>query len=221
MLNILIDPSWPKGARMGFLEARHLPALATHPKLEAERLRLELDLRGRHAGQDRGALNGLPAMAVFAAYFKAFGQTYHVLRQLESVALKGRPIASRQCAVTALFMAELQHGIVAAGHDLDRLAAPLVLGAAQGFEAIHGFDGQPRTLPKGDLHLRHGRGILSSLLRGPDRDTPIEAGTRNVLYTLYAPAGIPAGLLETQLQDLARYLRCFAPEAGLETLILP
>jgi DNA/RNA-binding domain of Phe-tRNA-synthetase-like protein len=221
MIEIRIDPSWPQGARMGLLEARGLPPLASHPALEARRALLEDQLRETYAGRDRQALKALPVMAVFAAHFKPHGQTYHVLRQLESVALKARPIPSQLCAVTALFMAELAHGLVAAGHDLDRLAPPLTLARSQGGESYRGFGDRAITLPAGDLTLRHRDGILSSVLQGPDGATPIGPETRDVLYTHYAPAGIDPAVLQAQLDDLAGHLRSYAPEAALETRIIP
>ena len=67
----------------------------------------------------------------------------------------------------------------------------------------------------------HARGLLSSVLQGPDRDTPIGADARNVLCTIYAPRGVPEGALEAQLADLAGYFKLFAPDGQLETLILP
>lgn len=221
MLPIRIDSSWPPGARMGFLEARGLPALASHPVLEARRSQLELELRRRHAGQDRLALRELPAMRAYAAHYRPFGQTFHVLGQLESVALKGRPIPSRLCAVTALFMVELDHGLLAAGHDLDLLAGPLGMSASRGGEQYVALGGRPVSLPAGDLILRHGGGILSSVLQGPDQATPIGAATRNVLFTFYGPPGLPGGLLAAGLAGLAGLLGQFAPEAALEQCIFP
>ena len=221
MIPIELDPSWPEGARMGFLEARGLPGLATHPALEEARRAVEARLRRAHAGADRATLKELPVMRVFAAHFKPSGQTYHMLRQLESVALKGRDIPSRICAVTALFMAELEHGIVAAGHDLDRLVPPLRMAASRAGESYLGLGGEAHTVPAGDLVLRHGGGILSSVLRGPDGATAIQPGTRAALYTLYAPAGIAADALAAQLRDLEAYLRLHAPDAALEARVLP
>jgi len=224
MLPILVDSRWtPRfpGARMGLLEAHGLVPLATHPSLETLRQALELELRERFGGLDRKQLRELPAMRAFEAHYRPHGRTYHVLQQLESVASKGRSIPSRICAVTALFMAELKHGLVAAGHDLDTLDAPLRLAPSTGGERYLRLGGGEAVLPEGDMTLSHARGLLSSVLQGPDSDTPIAPGTRNALYTIYAPAGIPLEHLEAQLQDLARYLEAFSPEAGLERRIAP
>jgi len=222
MLTVHVDPAWSvvfPGARMGLLEARGLPSLPTHPALEARRGQLEAELRGRHGGTDRKGLRELPVMRAFEAHYRPQGKTYHVLAQLESVACKGRTIPSRLCAVTAMFMAELEHGLVAAGHDLDLLAPPLRLAPSRGGERYVNLGGAQATLPADDMTLAHGRGIISSVLLGPDRETPIGPDTRNALYTIYAPAGLPEGALEGELDALAGYLALFAPDVLLERLI--
>jgi DNA/RNA-binding domain of Phe-tRNA-synthetase-like protein len=224
MIPVHVDLAWSRrfpGARVGLLEVRGLPALANHPELDKARMELEAELRARCGGLDRKRLKELPVMQAFEAHYKPHGKTYHVLQQLESVASKGRSIPSRLCAVTALFMAELKHGLVAAGHDLDKLEAPLELAPSRGGERYINLSGAEAAVPEGDMILRHGKGLLSSVLQGPDRETPIGPDTHNALYTIYAPGNIPAGCLEAQLADLSLFIRCFAPSAVVESIILP
>lgn len=225
MIEIHVDPSWTSrfpGARMGLLEARGLPGgSGGGAGLEAARLALEADLRNRYGGQDRKTLRANPALHAFSAYFKAHDQTYPVLMQLESVASKGRAIPSKLGAVTALFMAELKHGLVAAGHDLAKLRAPLRLAASQGGERYTGMNGAALVIPPGDMILLHEEGVLSSVLQGPDQHTPISPETRDALYTIYAPAEVPASTLEAQLEDLASNVLAYAPMAILETKVIP
>lgn len=221
MIPIQIDPSWPAGARMGFLEAQGLPPLASAPALEARRLEVEAELRARLGGQDRQALAREPAMAAYGAYYKAFGQTYHLLAQVESVACKGRSVPSRLCAVTVLFLAELRHGVLAAAHDRDRLAGTLRMAAARGGEAYTALGGRAVAARAGDLVLGHGPGLISSILMGPDQDTAVGPETRNALYAFYAPPGLPDGILADGMEELARGIRLFAPEAAQEKLVLP
>ena len=224
MVPIHVDPNWPirfPGARLGLLEIRGLEALPTHPRLEEARLGLEADLRRRFGGMARNELRELPAIRAFSAHYKPHGRTYHVLQQLESVALKGKAIPARICAVTALFMAELQHGLVAAGHDLARIEPPLLLAPSRPGEIYLNLAGAEITLPEGDMTLRHAKGLLSSVLGGPERQSPIGPGTRHALFTVYAPTGTPAGALEAELADLAGYLALFSPEAAIEQAVLP
>jgi DNA/RNA-binding domain of Phe-tRNA-synthetase-like protein len=160
-------------------------------------------------------------LQAFETHYRRFGKTYHVLPQLESVASKGRSIPSRLCAVTALFMAELKHGLVAAGHDLSGLEPPLRLAPSQGGERYTNLGRTEALLPAGDMTLSHAGGLLSSVLHGPALDSPIGPQTQDALFTIYAPVGIPAGCLEAQMEDLANYLECFAPEARIERSIEP
>jgi DNA/RNA-binding domain of Phe-tRNA-synthetase-like protein len=224
MIQISVDSSWCEcfpGARVGFLEARNLPALARHPALDEACRELELELRAKFAGMDRKQLRERPVMRTFDAHFRPFGKTYHVLLQLESVVAKGRPIANRLCAVTALFMAELRHGLVAAGHDLKHLNPPFTMAASRGGESYRGFGDSLITLPAKDMLLRGERGILSSVLYGPEQQSPITPSTTDVLYTIYSPADAPEEALEMQLKDLTGYLRLYAPGAEIQPHILP
>lgn len=224
MIPIHIDPDWSTrfpGARMGLLLVQELVPQSSAPSLEAARRNLEDDLRQRYGAMDRKQLRELPVMQAFEAHYKRHGKTYHILQQLESVASKGRSIPSFNCAVTALFMSELKHGLVAAGHDLDRIIPPLKLSPSQAGESYTNLAGKTAVLPEGDMTLSHAHGLLSSVLHGPDRDTPIGPATQHVLFTIYAPGGIPAGVLEAQLSDLAAYLACFAPQAQMERAIIP
>ena len=221
MIPIEIDPSWPAGARMGFLEARGLPALPCHPALEARRLELEQELRARHQGQDRRALAERPALAAFAGYYRGFGQTSHLLAQLESVALKGKSIPSRSCAVTALFMAEMKHGVLAAAHDLGRLSGTLRMAAGSGAETYVALGGRTASVHPGDLFLSQDRGVLSSILSGPDQDTPVGPETRDVLYAFYAPEALAGADLDAAMDEVEACLALFAPEAARTRRVLP
>lgn len=224
MVPVSVSSSWIEhfpGACMGFVEARDLPALSRHSALDEARSELEKDLRSRYGGMDRKQLRGLPAMRAFDAHFAPFGKTYHVLLQLESVAVKKRSIPNRLCAVTALFMAELKHGLVAAGHDMKPLASPFTMAASAAGERYIGFGDREIVLPANDMTLRDAQGILSSVLYGPQGGSPVVSSTVDVLYTIYSPAGAPGQILEAQLQSLIAYLRLYAPDAGISQSVYP
>lgn len=206
---------------MGFVEARNLPALSQHPALDEACRELEINLRSQYGGMDRKQLRELPTMRAFDAHFAPFGKSYHVLLQLESVAVKGRPIPNRLCAVTALFMAELRQGLVAAGHDMKPLTPPLTMAASTAGERYIGFGDKEIVLPANDMTLRDAQGILSSVLYGPQGCSPIVSSTVDVLYTIYSPAGAPDEALEAQIQDLIAYLRLYAPRASICQSIYP
>jgi DNA/RNA-binding domain of Phe-tRNA-synthetase-like protein len=224
MIPIQVEDLWCErfpGARIGVLEATGLEPIDTHPELETLRQALEEELRHRLGSLDRRALRELPTLQVFESYFRRHGKTYHVLQQLESIAVKGRAIPSRICAVTAMFMAELQHGLVTAGHDLEPLCTPLSLTASRGDERYTNLTGKLCAVPEGDMIICNSHRVLSSVLHGPERDSPITIRSRSAVFTVYAPAGVATNALKHQLHDLETYLRVFSPGARVETRIMP
>jgi len=61
-------------------------------------------------------------------------------------------------------------------------------------------------------------GVVSNVIYGPDRRTQITDGTRNVIFTVYAPAGINEQTVEQHLRDIKDYVLVFAPQARVELL---
>ncbi len=200
----------------GVLVMRDVANPSQHAELEARKSALEQDLRQRYAGQDRAALASLPVLQAYAAYYRRFKKTYHVQLQLESILFKGKPIPSVAALVEAMFMAEVKNLLLTAGHDLDALSLPLTLDVAQGTERYVLLRGEEQTLKAADMYIRDGAGVISSILYGPDQRTAINAQTRRVVFTVYAPAGIPEETVLDHLLDLQQNVRLIAPEARVE-----
>ena len=97
--------AWP-GAAAGVLAMRDVANPAGHPALERRVAEREAALRARFGGADRAALRALPRLQAYAAYYKRWGKTYHVQLQLESVALKGKPITRASALVSAMVASE-------------------------------------------------------------------------------------------------------------------
>jgi hypothetical protein len=95
-------------AHVGLLALEHVINPPHHAELELLVRDLETRLRERFAGADRTTLTALPVIHAYVRHYRAFGQNYHVLRQLESVALKGKSLASPSALVLAMFAAELE-----------------------------------------------------------------------------------------------------------------
>ncbi len=186
--------------------------------LEQARHELEATLRERFAGCARSELIALPAIQAYNAYYKRYDKTYHVLLQLESVALKGKPIPSATALVEAMFAVELRNLLLTAGHDLDTLQGAVRLDAANGGEPYEGLNGKPQTLKPDDMYIADGAGIISSILYGPDRRTMITPQTRRAFYTVYAPAGIPVEDVRSHLEDIAGLIRLAMPETEVVSL---
>lgn len=200
------------GAHVGVLALRNLANPASHSALEARKAALTERLRARFAGQDRRAIEALPAIAAYNAHLRPFKKTYHVQLQLESLALKGKPIPSVAALVECMFMAELEDQLLTAGHDLDTLALPLRLDLSNGSESYTMMRGEPQTLKSGDMYIADGEGIVSSIVYGPDKRTRITPATRSAVFTVYAPAGIGAAAVRAHLDAILGHVRAFVPE---------
>jgi DNA/RNA-binding domain of Phe-tRNA-synthetase-like protein len=203
-------------AHVGVLVMHDVANPSHHAELEQRKSALEQGLRQRYAGRDRAALEQLPVLQAYAAYYRRFKKTYHVQLQLESIVLKDKAIPSVAALVEAMFMAEIKNLLLTAGHDLDTLHLPLTLDIAQDAERYTLLRGQEQALKAGDMFIRDGAGVISSIVYGPDQRTAINAQTRHVVFTVYAPAGIGTETVSNHLHDLQQNVLVIAPEAQVD-----
>jgi DNA/RNA-binding domain of Phe-tRNA-synthetase-like protein len=207
-----------RDAHVGVLVMRDVANPAQSPELEGHKAEVEEQLRAQFSGQDRAGLSSHPILQVYNNYYRRFKKTYHVQLQLESIAWKGRSIPSVSSLVEAMFMAEVKNLLLTAGHDLDTLHLPLELDVSKGDERYTLMRGEEQVLKAGDMFIRDRSGVISSIIYGPDRRTQITADTHNVVFTVYAPAGIEEQTVEQHLQDIRNYIMMIEPEAKLELL---
>ena len=216
---LIVSEAWKAtypGAAQGLLVMRNVANLEHHPKLEKRKAELEEQLRARFAGYDKAALTALPSVQPYVAYYGQFKKTYHVLLQLESVALKGKPLPRVAALVEAMFMAELKNQLLTAGHDLEALRAPLRLDVATGSERYTLLNGKEEMLKAGDMFIADAEGVTSSILYGPDYRTRITPDTHTALFTVYAPPRIEPAAVRQHLEDIRAYVMLIAPEAAVE-----
>ena len=216
-----VTPSWQSSfpnAHTGILVMRDASNPAHHPELEKRKSELEKQLRAQFARQDRAAIASHPVLKVYGEYYKRFKKTYHVQLQLESIVLKGKPIPSAASLVECMFMAEVKNMLLTAGYDLDKLQLPLTLDVTKGDESYVLLRGEDQTVKAGDMAISDRAGIISNIIYGPDQRTQITASTRNVVFTVYAPAGIEKRGIIQHLEDMRDYVRLVSPEATVELL---
>lgn len=199
------------GAAIGVLALENVSNPKYDEALSQRKLELETDLRTRFDGYDRKELLDHTILAIYQNYYKRFKKTYHVQLQLESIVFKGKSIPNVAPLVESMFMAELDNLLLTAGHDLDRVESPIVADAANGNESYTKISNQGQTLKSNDMYIRDGAGILSSVIYGPDARTKINPETTRVLYTTYAPAGIPQELIVKHLTGITEIVEIFAP----------
>lgn len=68
--------------------------------------------------------------------------------------------------------------------------------------------------------MRDAEGVISSVLYGPDHRTHILSETRQVLFAVYAPAGIQREQLIGHLRDIQENVRLFCPDARVEDMVV-
>lgn len=220
---LIVSDAWRAmypGASQGVLVMRGVVNPERHADLDRRKAELEDELRARFAGYDRAAFGALPSIRPYVGYYAKFKKTYHVQLQLESVVLKGKSLPRAAALVEAMFMAELKHHLLTAGHDLDALRQPLRLDVASGGERYILLSGKEDTLKPNDMFMADAEGVTSSIVYGPDRRTRITPDTRHVLFTVYAPPGITPPALQQHLDDIQASVRLVSPEAHTEQMLI-
>jgi DNA/RNA-binding domain of Phe-tRNA-synthetase-like protein len=206
---LIVTEAWKTAypiATVGILAMRGAANPAVCPALETRKAALEADLRARFAGKTRADIKVLPEFQAYTAYYKQFKKTYHVQLQLESVALQGKPIPSVAALVETMFMGELKNFLLTAVHDLDVVQPPVSINVADGSESYITLNGQSQVLKPGDMFIADTEGVLSSIIYGPDARTQVTVETRNVLFTVYAPEGIPPDTVQQHLSDMQDFV---------------
>lgn len=218
---LVLSESWRAAhaqAHIGILVMRKVATPDHAPALDERKAVLIEKLRQQFHGQTRSQIKALPTLQAYAGYYKRFRKTYHVLHQLESIALKGRNIPRTSALVEAMFMAELEDLLLTAGHDLDAVRQPVTVHSAEGTESYTGIGGQELILKAGDMFIADSEGVLSSIIYGPDRRTKIGPETQNVLFTVYAPVGIAPEDVDKHLRSIRDYVHLAAPDAEVQEL---
>jgi DNA/RNA-binding domain of Phe-tRNA-synthetase-like protein len=187
-----------------------------HPLLDERKQQLENELRTRFMGYDRPSLKAFPVLASYSEYYKQFKKTYHVQHQLESLVFKSKSIPQVAALVEAMFMAELKNLLLTAGHDLDMVEPPVRIIVAEGTESYIRMSGEQQVAKAGDMMIADTKGILSSIIHGPDQRTHIRPETRHVMFTVYATPGIKEEMVYRHLEDLRENVRLVAPDASVE-----
>ncbi len=216
-----VTDEWKKAfpeAHAGVLVLRNVANPPANAGLEQHKEELVRELRSSYGSMSRSQLVKLPILQAYVDYYKRFDKTYHVQLQLESILFKGKSIPSMAGLVEAMFMAEMKDWMLTAGHDLDSLQEPLRLDVTQGTEMYTLLRGEELQVKPGDMMISDAKGIISTIIYGPDQPSQIKLSTRNVVYTTYAPTGINTLAVRDHLNDIEHYVHLFSPEMQTELL---
>ena len=204
------------GAHAGVLAMRGVINPSAQAMLKQQKIALEGQLRTRFV--DKAAIANHPILQAYNSHYRRFKKTYHVELQLESIIFKGKSIPSTAALIEAMFMAEINNLLLTAGHDLDAVRLPITLDISKGGEQYILLRGQEQVLKAGDMMMSDNEGIISSIIYGPDQRTQIQALTKNVIFTVYAPPGIGEQTVKDHLQELRQNVQLVASEAQVELL---
>lgn len=213
---LTVDPRWREqhpGAAVGLLAVRGVINPASHDQLNAVAGDLETELRSTYGDMEKSALRATPSLPAYAAYYKRWGQRYHVAMQFESVAQKGKPVPRVAALVEAMFIAELRNRLLTAGHDLDALTLPVRLSSGAG-ETFVAPNGTEQTVKDGDMFMADADGhVLSAIITGPSDFARIGPDTTSALFSFYAPPGIEPDAVTAHLDEIERNVRLVSPNA--------
>lgn len=212
MVNISVSDTWKTkypGAIVGMMVVGDIDNTKNNALLTAEKNDLESLLR-QHISSKNDILEH-PIIQAYAAYYKKFRKSYHVLLQVESIALNGRSIPNVNAVVAAMFMAELKNFLLTAGHDLDSIEDPVLLDISTGEQTYIKLNGERQRLKAGDMMVSDRLGVLSSVIYGPDQRSRITEETKNAFFVVYAPPGVPEQEVSDHLQDIFGYIQLFSP----------
>ena len=211
-----VDPIWREahpGASVGLIAMRGVTHPASNDSLNDLAAALESDVRSRLGSADRETIRAIPPLPAYAAYYKRWGQRYHVAMQLESVAQKGKAVPRVAALVEAMFIAELRNLLLTAGHDLDALELPVRLAIGTG-EPFIAPNGQEASVKPGDMFIADAQGrVLSAIITGPSDVSRIGPKTTAALFYAYAPPGVDPALVDAHIDEIERNVKLIAPEA--------
>lgn len=219
MLLIKATEEWQRahpGARIGLLELSRLDNTHALSALDQRKRETEAHLRDRYHGFSRQDFLALPVMSAYERYYKRFDKTYHVQLQVESIVLKGKSLPNVSPLVDANFVAEVETLVLTAGHDVDKLAGPVIIDVSREGDQITQMHGASKPVRAGDMVMRDANGVCCSILYGQDDRSPISSSTSRVLYVAYAPAGVPVEAVEAQLGRIEENIRIVSPGAIVE-----
>jgi len=204
------------GGVVGLLEMAGIDNTAPAAALDARKRATEAALRARYRGFTRPDFLALPVMAAYARHYKKFDKTYHVLQQVESIALKDKRLPNVSPLVDANFTAEVETLVLTAGHDVAKLEGAVTIDVASDGDRLTQMNGAVKSVPAGDMIMRDAAGVACSIIYGQDNRSPIARDTTRVLYVAYGPAGVPAEVVEAHLRLVEEYVRLAAPQAATE-----
>jgi len=164
---------------------------------------------------DQNSIKVHPVIQAYSRYYKKFDKSYHVLGQLRSVIFENRPLPSVSPLVEAIFAAELKNMLLTAFHDLETITFPLKIGISTGEEIYMSLAGEDKRLKPADMIVSDQKGVISSVIYGPDKRTSVTPLTSIILIVDYTPVGINRESIISHFKDIESLIRLVSPECKM------
>lgn len=219
MLDITVTDEWKSahlGASIGLLEVSGVDNKIVSPELEAYKREVENRLREKYRAYSRQDFLSIPVIQAYVQYYKRFSKTYHVLQQVESIALKNKKLPTVSPLVDSNFIAEMETLALAAGHDVSKLQGAVYIDISKDGDQMTQMNGASKEIYAGDMVMKDEHGICCCIIYGQDNLSPISPETSHALYVVYAPAGVPVDAVEAQLKAIEANIRMFALSVMVE-----
>jgi DNA/RNA-binding domain of Phe-tRNA-synthetase-like protein len=175
--------------------------------MDEEKNTLIGELRDKYSSLSRSELLNTPILGKYSVYYKQFNKTYHVLLQLESILHKDKSIPSSSPLIQSMFMAEMKNRYLTAVHDFERIEGPLSADLSNGDCKYTLMNAMEKSIPSDDLFIRDNRGIISSIINGPDSRTKVTSSTSRALFYAYVPFDEDDEQILMHLDIIAGHLR--------------
>ena len=219
MLSITVTDEWKSthpGASIGLLEVSGVDNTIASAELETRKREIETLLREKYQNYTRQDFLSIPTMLAYVQYYKRFSKTYHVLQQVESLALKNKNLPTVSPLVDSNFIAEVDTLALAAGHDVSKLQGSILIDVSKTGDQMTQMNGTAKEIPAGDMVMKDEHGVCCCIIYGQDNLSPISPETTHALYVVYAPVKVPVESVEAQLQAIEANIRLLAPSVVVE-----
>lgn len=192
----------PWNVVIGLITARGIDSDALERGLGLAQETASLDTSQRRA-------QAMTRMDAFESFFTQNGFRCPLRDQFKSILEKGLPTGSP--LVRALLLAEMSTGILMGAQDASAITGTLLCDLARGGEVFAGMRGEV-LCSTGEIVLRDSRGIIATLLQGPDRRTRLKKDTRDVVFIVFSVPNIEV----TDIQEAMQAVQALVTSACTE-----
>ena len=218
MIKIIRDGSLDGDPRhMGVLEVRY----PDKDRWDIEGFKAYRDaalekVRADGASYDRDTVfRGTP----YFRYFRKFGQTYPVMKQLESFLLKGRPFPEEQYVNSVAFLTELRTHALIGTHDADRIEGTIVFYNESEKRYFPGMGKDSAHSYPGDVTGRDDKDIIISMITGADARTCLRDDSTHAIYLVFGHPEMSDEVIEEIAGEIKEAALALAPDAETEFAI--